>query len=401
VDNIVVALEHNANRIHKLNILDIPGSEMGKVLVAMQQPFPSLTCLRLELSDKAAPIAPTSFLGGSAPSLQELFLDCISFPGLPNLLLSATHLFDLRLERIPDSGYFSPEAIVTCLPVLTGLKHLTIKFESTQSRSDRTSELLSPQTRTLLPVLTALWFKGVTEYLEDLVVWIDAPQLRLLDITFPELIIGTPQLAQFISRTPKLMEQDKAYVSMSFSDYSASLRLARDPEDYAASLLLARDPEDYARVDLNISYRQSDRQLSSLARVCSSSLPQALIPLVVELTITTPELKRGMQDEIESIEWGDDIENIQWLELIQPFTAVNTLHLSSKTVRRIGPALQELVGERVMDVLPGLRKILIYEPCPSSADQRPIKRFVAARQIAGKHIIFSDWYSYTRAWSRI
>ena len=386
-DNIVVALEHNANRIRKLNIDEIPGSEMGKVLAAMQQPFPSLTYLRLEPSDKAALIAPTSFLGGSAPSLQELFLNRISFPGLPNLLFSATHLFNLCLERIPDSGYFSPEAIVTCLPVLTRLGHLTIKFESPQSRSDRTSEPLSPQTRTLLPFLTALRFQGVTEYLEDLVAWIDAPRLKLLDITFPELIIGTPQLAQFISRTPKLMEQDKAFVTMDFSDYSASLRLARDPEDCA-------------RLNLNISCRQSDRQLLSLARVRSSCLPQALIPLVEELIIITPDLKLDMQDEIESIGWGDDIENIQWLELIEPFTAVRTLYLSPETVRRIGPALQELVGERVMDVLPDLYTILIYDPVPSSADQRPIKRFVAARRLAGKHMVLSGWYSYVWASSK-
>ena len=103
---------------------------------------------------------PHFVLGGSAPRLQRLLLDGFSFPGLPNLRLSTTHLIYLNLSRIPDSGCFSPEAIATCLSVMTRLENLTIKFESLQPRSDDTSRRLPPQTRTLPPVLTMLCLTG-------------------------------------------------------------------------------------------------------------------------------------------------------------------------------------------------------------------------------------------------
>ena len=58
--------------------------------------------------------------------LQDLYLTRIEFPGLPKLLLSVTHLVRLTLWDIPHSGYFSPEAMVTCLSVLTRLEKLRI-----------------------------------------------------------------------------------------------------------------------------------------------------------------------------------------------------------------------------------------------------------------------------------
>jgi hypothetical protein len=105
-------------------------------------------------------------------------LDSIPFPALPNLLLSATHLVHLTLQRIPHSGYFSPKAIVTSLAVSTNLKSLTIEFESPLSRPNQESRHPPPlNTHTVLPALTHFQFKGVSEYLEDLVAQIDAPFL--------------------------------------------------------------------------------------------------------------------------------------------------------------------------------------------------------------------------------
>ena len=39
----------------------------------------------------------------------------IPFPGLPKLLLSATHLVQLWLANIPHSGYISPDVMVAHL----------------------------------------------------------------------------------------------------------------------------------------------------------------------------------------------------------------------------------------------------------------------------------------------
>src|SRR5882672_2769783 len=133
----------------------------------MQKPFPELTRLELWLGNgDLVPVLSDSFLGGSAPRLRELILSEVPFPSLPKLLLSAQGLVKLLLE-IPDSGYFSPEAMATALTVMTRLESLEIRFSDPQSFPDPASQL-PPLTRFVLPALTQLEFNGDYEYLEDL-----------------------------------------------------------------------------------------------------------------------------------------------------------------------------------------------------------------------------------------
>ena len=129
-------------------------------------------------------------------------LDYILFPGLPKLLLTATHLVNLFLLQIPDSGYISPEAMVTCLSVMTSLATLSLGFLSARSLPDWDGQRPSPMTRSILPNFVTFWFKGASEYLDDLLARIDAPRLNDLSITFfPQINFDTPHLVQFISRT--------------------------------------------------------------------------------------------------------------------------------------------------------------------------------------------------------
>ena len=206
-DNIYAALGHN-DRICSINVSIVPGSQAENVWEALQQPFPVLETLRLAFEDTILPVLSDSVLGGSAPSLETLTLDRIPFPGLPKILLSATHLVILELWDIPPSGYFSPEVIVTCLSVSTRLKRIAIHFDGLPIYPDRGGP--PPQTRTLFPVLDSLRFTGPSEYLENLVARIDVPLLNnLLIIFFHQLIFDTPQLNQFISRTPKFNAHNK------------------------------------------------------------------------------------------------------------------------------------------------------------------------------------------------
>ena len=85
--------------------------------------------------------------------------------------------------------------MVSCFSALTSLETLQISFDPPLSRPDRNSRRPPPLTRTLLPALTHLVFRGVSEYLEVLVARIDAPLLDKLYITFfHQLIFDTPQL---------------------------------------------------------------------------------------------------------------------------------------------------------------------------------------------------------------
>ena len=215
VDDIIAIFEHRG-RVRHLKIHDLTGFQMEQLASMMQEPFPALTYLRLELeTGETTPALPDMFLGGSAPRLQALYLDNIPFPGLPRLLLSTTDLSFLWLG-IPDTGYISPEAMVIRLSGLTRLRFLTIRFESAPSRPDRHPP---PLTRVILPALEVLSFQGVSEYLGDLVARIDAPRLCNLDISFfNQIIFDVQQLLHFIGRAGILTSSSCARVLIS-DDY--------------------------------------------------------------------------------------------------------------------------------------------------------------------------------------
>ena len=359
LDNILAALEHN-DRIRELDFYDPPSSDMDKVLAAMHQSFTALTRLYLHSKDETVPVAPASFLGGSAPRLQKLYLDSISFSGLPKLLLSATHLVKLCLKNIPHSAYLSPEAMVAALAVLTRLELLLIGFKSPRSLPDRKTRRPPPPARTVLPALKGFGFSGVSEYLDDLVARIDAPLLdRLKIFFFHQLIFDTPQLTQFIRRTPKFKTYDKARLEFSGS------RVWATTIDRAFGL--------------TIKCTQSDWQLSSLAQVCSSGFMLAVEHLYI------------CEQKYALLSWQDDIETSQWLEVLHPLTAVKELYISRKFTPYIVPTLQKLVGGRVSEVLPALQTLFLEEALPPGLVQESIGKFVAARQLAGRPIAVSRW----------
>jgi hypothetical protein len=221
VDNVVAELEHS-DRIYQIDLKCYSTSQIQKLWTAIQVPFPKLAVLCLSLGDITSrlwsyrgllygPILPDSFLGGSVPHLRFLSLAYIPFPGLPKVLLSATHLVKLWLLAIPYSGYISPEVMVTCLSMLTSLEELKLQFHSPQSFPDQESRPPPPPTRSVLPALKTFWFKGVNEYLEELVARIDTPQIdRLLTTFFNDINFNTPELNQFISRTLTLGAYDEA-----------------------------------------------------------------------------------------------------------------------------------------------------------------------------------------------
>jgi hypothetical protein len=388
VDYMIEALEHR-DRICHLELVDIPCSQLERVLAVLQHPLPALKDLRCRHIDSdEMPITPVvippSFLGGSAPSLQSLEFDFFPFPELPNLLMSATHLVYLSLRRIPHSEHLSPEAIANSLSVLTKLEDLTITFKFHQRHRGQGSRRPPPETRTLLPVLTSLRFRGFDEYLEDLVARIDAPLLDKLEIVFfHQQIFHTPQLVQFISRTPNIRAHGEARVI--FSGWIVSITF---PSTFASGKWLR----------LSISFRHSDEQLSllSVAQVWISSFPQTFIPAVERLYI----LERDSPSSL--LCWEDNIKVSQWLEILHIFVGVKSLYLSSRIAPRIGPALQELVWESVEvlpKVLPAVETVFLEETFPSNSDKESIRLLVSAQQLSGHPITVShwEWYSWEAA----
>ena len=364
--NIIAALTQS-NRVREVVLRVLADWQLEKVLAAMQVPFPELTDLQLFSDDKTPPAIPDSFLGGSAPCLQYFELFGIPFPGIPNLLLSASHLVTLALSNIPHSGYITPQAMVALLSVLSSLDTLSLGFESPQSRPGWESRILPPPKRSILPSLHQLHFKGITEYLEELVTFINTPQLDTLSITFfNQIDFDCPRLAQFINCTPTLRVLDEAHVQ--FDDSTTSVKLRYQTSEFGFDDLL-----------INISCREPDWQLSSIEQVCNSSLP----PLsgVEDLYI---------EHRYSQLIWNNNaVENTLWLQLLLPFTAVKNLHLSKEFAPGIATALQELVGGRIAEMLPDLQNIFVEGPGPSGSFQENIRRFIAERQLSGHPITIS------------
>ena len=367
VDNIVALLERN-DRAHQivLGIPDLPDSQLDTILAAMQRPFPKLTTLWIKSYGTVAGV-PDSFLGGYTPRLERLSLNGIPYPGLPKLLLSATHLVHLRLLNIPRSGHISLGAMLTAFTMLTNLQVLWLEFQSPRSNPDQESRRFPPPTRSILPVLTELRFKGVSEYLDDLVACIDAPLLFHLSITFfNDTVFDAPQLVQFISRTPMLTRLEKAGVS--FGDSTARVNLSSQASNYG-------------ELNVKIPCRDLDWQVSCLEQICTSCLP----PLS---TLDDLYIYRASYSQLDR---QDNIGNVAWLELLHPFTAVKKLYLSKEFAPHIVPALQELVGGRATEALPMLHNIFLEGLLPSGPAQEGIQQFVAARQVTSRPITVSRW----------
>ena len=376
VRSIVAALEHN-DRVCGIEFCwyDSPwdsrsSSQMEKVLAAMRRPFPALTNLIVQAEGKAAAAVPASFLGGSAPELRKLVLCRIPFLALPKLVVSATHLVDLELLDIPDSGYFPPEAMATSLSGLTRLERFRISFESPGPHPGQKSRRPFPQTRTLLPVLTGLWFGGVPKYLEVLMAHIDAPLLNELYMSFSTF--DTPQLTPFISRLPKSKAHNEANVV--FFSQDVVIRLPRTFE---------------GALELEITCEEPEEPVSWMAQLCSSSLPQVLVSKVEHLYILRGELSYGEDSDF-------DIEDNGWLELLRPFISVKRLYIQSKFEHNLTPVLRGLVGESMAEVLPALQTIFFQDSYGQGRFKQAIGPLVAERRLSGHPITVAYWDGIVR-----
>jgi hypothetical protein len=365
-DNAITALKLRGS-ISTIDLTISQAKTWERIVAVMQDPFPILEDLYLWLDE----VIPDSFLGGSAPRLKYLTLDAITFPALPNLLLSATDLVDLRLLDIPHSGYISPEVMVTSISGLTRLESLSLHFRSPRSHPDRADQFLPRSTRTLFPALTHLDFKGVTEYLEDLVARIDVPLLQSTDITFfNQLVFDISQFPNLIYRTEKLTVIDKADVVL-------------NPSSIVITLSPKGGSVDSMKLKLEISCTKFDWQLSALAQVCNSCL----------VTLSGLERLSVCDGRYKPQHWQDDIENTQWIELLRPFATVKDLYLSDEVALRVAPALQELSEEWVTEVLPALRDIFIDGFEPSGLVQEGFQKFITARgqQVSSRPVAIHRW----------
>jgi hypothetical protein len=188
---------------------------------------------------------------------------------------------------------------------------------------------------------------------------------------FNDIDFDTPEIDQFLIRTPTLGTYDTA--RLVFGSHAAIVSIRQfQPERSRPKLKM---------VEVNILSQMSDWQLSSLTQICTLSLRFFL----------TMENLYIYEDPHSRPNWKGDIENSEWLDLLRPFTAVKNLYLSKDFLPRIAPALQELTGGRTTDVLPTLKKGFLEGFQPSGPVQEGIAQFISARRLTDHPVEISVW----------
>ena len=366
--NIEAALEHN-HRICRIKFVST--WYLKRVFAALEKPFPALTDLELwSIDDDAAPVFlnPVKFLGGYS-HLRSLELGGISIPGLPKLLLSLTDLVELRIDLTSESGFLSPKKILTGVSALTKLKVFALEFEYITSH-ERENQYAPLPTRAVLPVLNTFKFKGVSKYLEELLALIDVPRLDHVDIAFysiDQVIFDTPQFFQFISRVPKLQVPVKAHIGF------------EDPEIWIEFSSSTQNPNNM--LTIGILCIPPDPQFPCMAQFCRS-------PFFPLSTLESLYIGGGRYSE------GDRqyrIDSTQWLEFFESFASVKNLYLAKEFAPRIAPALRQLVGGRMTEVLPALRNLFVEDFQSSGPVHEAFGQFVASRRRSDHPIVISDW----------
>jgi hypothetical protein len=324
----------------------------------MEKPLPALTYLELSVIPEMNMSLPEAFLGGSAPRLQSIALVGILFPALPNLALSASNLRSLSLRCILYTGYTSPHAMVTFLSALSNLKSLIIEFRFSQERLFHITA--PPLTRAVLPALRDFVFHGSREYLEDFVARIDLPLLHNLYMT-SSLHFDIPQVYKLIDRTERFKKINQAELKLcpwgAWTAFGSS----------------TGSPHPELRVHLVLG---RNLQVPSI------------LPLVSQV-----ERLHVVEVCKNKSKWQDR-DHTDWLELLNPFLSVKTLYVDERLGPSVAHLLQELAGERVMEILPALHDLFLEGLQPSGsvqALQEALKPFVAARQCSNHPVVIQRW----------
>src|SRR6266403_603753 len=322
--DIILAL-HHPDRLSKID-LQVTSSMTGPIVETMRRPCLALESIRIKVTDTMGPsiLVRSSFLGGSAPHLKVVELNGLSFP-FPEIrrALLSTDLVELRLLKIPNAVYFSPDDFVTTLSTLNRLELLMLGFHSPAS-SPPSCTTLPPLKRITLRHLKFFKFHGASEYLEEFVARIDLPALRTVIINlFNQVFFEIPQISRFICGLPVFTPESPAWVSVTHSAESVRFYLAQDSDARVYCLLTT-------------SCRQLDWQMFFVTQISSQ-----LSPLLSSVHLLT--IQKG-----DGFPTGEDVDSTQWLELFQPFTHVTKLRVFGQLVPGV---IQALANE---EMAPGL-----------------------------------------------
>ena len=358
-DNIMAAMKH-PDRVSSIS-LTVTSSLLEK-LSATERLFSELEELVLLSQGSVRLTLPNAFRWGVC--LRTLHLTGAAIPALPELLSPSKGLIDLQIHKIPDVGYFSPEAFVNALSGMTQLRTLSLHFLSFPPHLHTLGSPPRSWERVVLPALACLEYRGISEYMDRLVARIDAPRLGGIDITFfGQSKMDTSQLCRFINRIEMQKSHSRAEILSSERAISISFT----------------HPESPTRLKLQMSCKTLARQLSYMAKICSRL--SAFILGVEHLHISSTQSPSGQ----------DYNDRVEWLNLISPFRGTKWFHVAGDHSKNIVLALHSWQRDAVQPVLPALHKLCVREPEPRCAHlQESVVSFIRSCRLLG-HMVGAEY----------
>ncbi|KAH9178381.1 hypothetical protein EDB89DRAFT_1170966 [Lactarius sanguifluus] len=349
-DNIMAALKQS-DRVISISLTVT--SSLLKKLSTIERPFSQLKELVLLSRDTVRQTLPRAFRCG--PHLRCLHSTGIAFPALLHLLYSSKNLVDLRLHEVINPLHVSPEVLTDALSGMPQLQSLSLHLLTPANYiSLDLPPPPPPEERIVLPVLTRLSFRGISEYLEGIVTRIGAPRLGDIEVTlFDELIFDPSNFIEFVER-----------IEIQKSPLRASIRSS----ERVVSISFTR-PEAPTRLKLQVLCNPSTRQLLYMVQICNGLSTYHLG--VEHLFISATRLPRGQDDR--------DRDAREWAELIYLFRGAKLIHVAGDRSTNIVRALQ--LRHRLP---PALHRLYIAQPGPCHAPLREaVVSFMTSCRLSG------------------
>jgi hypothetical protein len=357
-EGIMLALEQR-DRVRHVRLL-FPVRNLQRLVMAIDGEFPILEYLILQpwVADSTALMLPETL---QAPNLRHLTLRGFTCPIRPRLHPTAVGLVTLYLMIRHPSAYVQPNVLLQWISFMPQLESLAILFSFPVPNRDVERQLThTPITiHITLPNLRLFWFRGVSAYLEAVVCRITAPRLGKLQIRlFKQLTFSVPRLPQFMN-TAENLRLDNAMIM--FKDKQIDV------------LMFFREADTYA-FGVTVDCWHRDWQVSSVVQI-SNALSQVFS--------TVENLTLEHQVHGQSSEEHNDVDRIEWRNLLKSFRNVKTLRIEHGLVEDLCHCLRLEDGELPLELLPELQELTYFGSRDTGDAFTP---FIDARQNAGRPV---------------
>jgi hypothetical protein len=357
-EGLLLALEQR-HRVRHLR-LALPVQNLQKLVMEIDEEFPILEYLIMypPMKENTALMLPETL---QAPNLHHLALSCFTCPIRSRLHPTAAGIFTLCLITMHPSAYFQPNILLQWISFMPQLESLEIVFTFAVPNRDVERQLTHTPitTHITLPNLRLFMFRGVSAYLEAVVCRITTPRLERLQIHFlKQVTFSVPRLPQFMNTTENL-RFDNALIM--FKDKYIRMAMSfRDADTYGFSVW--------------IDCWHLDWQVSSVAHI-SNALSQ-VFSAVEHLTLRHEVHSRSSEEH-------NDVDRIEWRNLLRSFSNVKTLDVEDGLVEELSRCLQLEDGELPLELLPELQE-LTYSGSGDAGDT--FTSFTDSRQNAGRPV---------------